>query len=192
MTTIATITITPLILPLKQPYHWAQGIRETFAVNLIEVTSSDGSKGYGECTVAPDQVATVQILNVLKRHFIGVDPFELMPIKEKILRNDYMALGANIMRAANQMLSGFDIAVLDLQGKLVGRPVNQLLGGAHHDSIGYFYFLQGDTAESLARHAATGYAVGERVFYLKVGREEKQDLEIITRAHQRYLDQKPG
>lgn len=179
MTTIKEITIKPIVLPLKQPYHWSQGVRETFAVNLIEILTTDGTIGYGECTVAPDQVASARILSVLKRHFIGTDPFEFLPIKARILRDDYMALGANYMRAANQMLAGFDFAIYDVQGKLTGRPVHNLLGGAHREKVGYFYFLQGDTPEALAQDAAHGAANGERVFYLKMGRTEKRDLEIV-------------
>jgi len=186
--TIASIAVRPLVLPLRQPYHWTQGIRETFAVNLIEVTASDGTIGFGEATVAPDQAASVKILDVLKRHFIGADPFDLVPIKEKILRSDYMALGANTMRAANQMLAGFDFAIHDLQGKVLGLPVHKIFGGAHRDKVGYFYFLQGDTAEELARDAANGYSNGERVFYLKVGREEKRDLEIVSAVRQEIGD----
>lgn len=178
-TPITDITITPIILPLKQPYHWSQGVRETFAVNLIEVTTIDGLKGYGECTVAPDQQATARILDVLKRHFIGADPFEMVPIKARVLRDDYLALGANYMRNANQMMAGFDFAMFDLQGKITNRPVHHLLGGAQRETVGYFYFLQGDTPNELARDAARGVAAGERVFYLKVGRTEEQDLEIV-------------
>lgn len=177
--TITEVKITPLVLPLKQPYHWSQGVRRDFAVNLIEVTASDGTKGYGECTVAPDQAATAQILETLRRHFVGADPFDLIPIKAKILQNDYVAFGANVIRAAHQLLAGFDFAVYDLQGKLLGLPVHKLLGGAHREEVGYFYFLQGDGPEDLARDAAAGFAAGERVFYLKVGRTEQEDIEIV-------------
>jgi hypothetical protein len=45
----------------------------------------------------------------------------------------------------------------------------RLLGGAHRKAVGYSYFLQGETAKELAHDAATGYANGKRVFYLKVG-----------------------
>ena len=176
---ITDITITPLILPLKQPYHWSQGVRETFAVNLIRITADDGTVGIGECTVAPDQVATARILEVLKGQFIGTSPYDYVPIKARILQNQYVAFGANIMRAANQMLAGLDMAVLDLQGRMTGRSVHQLFGGAHREKVGYFYFLQGDTTEDLARDAARGFAAGERVFYLKVGREEATDLAIV-------------
>ena len=72
------------------------------------------------------------------------------------------------------------MAILDLQGKLYNRPVHQLLGGAHRDKVGYFYFLQGNTNEEIVRHAAEGVAANERIFYLKFGRGEEADLEIVS------------
>ncbi|MEM8813037.1 MAG: mandelate racemase/muconate lactonizing enzyme family protein [Pseudomonadota bacterium] len=179
-TRIVSLSVTPLVLPLRQPYHWSQGVRETFAVNLISVTASDGTIGYGECTVAPDQHASARILEHLKRHFIGADPFDLAPLKARTLQQDYLAHGANTFRAVNQMLSGFDMAILDLQGRLTGQPVHKLLGGGHREKVGYFFFLQGDDTEQLAKHAAAGREAGERIFYLKVGRSEAVDLEAVA------------
>lgn len=186
MVKITDVRIKPLVLPLKQPYHWSYGIRETFAVNLIEIEADDGTVGIGECTVAPDQTGTAAILKRLGGHLVGHDPHDVAPLIDRIFRQEYLGYGANIMRAANQMFSGIDMAMWDLQGKLAGLPVHRLLGGAHRKAVGYFYFLQGETAEELARDAAKGAAQGERVFYLKVGRGEKLDLEI-TEAVRREI-----
>jgi muconate cycloisomerase len=176
---ITAIRIRPLTLPLAQPYHWTQGVRRSFQVNLIELELADGTIGIGECTVAPDQYASVLILQKLAQTLIGNSVFDAAPIRERILRENYMAYGANTQRACNQMLSGLDFALWDAMGKLAGRPVHDLLGGAHRRAVGYFYFLQGDTPQELAQHAAKGAAAGERVFYLKVGRAEQADLDIV-------------
>ncbi|MEP7456650.1 mandelate racemase/muconate lactonizing enzyme family protein [Phyllobacterium sp. SB3] len=180
MVKISKVHIRPLVLPLKQPYHWSYGIRETFAVNLIEIEADNGVVGIGECTVAPDQGGTAAILRRLAGHLVGHSPYDVAPLISRIFQQEYLGHGANIMRAANQIFSGIDMAMWDLQGKLAGLPVHQLLGGAHRKAVGYFYFLQGETAEELAEHAAAGYAADERIFYLKVGRGEKLDLEITA------------
>jgi muconate cycloisomerase len=179
MTKIADIRIRPLLLPLKQPYHWAYGVRENFAVNLIEVETTDGAVGVGECTVAPDQAALALILERLKKPFRGQSPYDVTALIAKTFNQEYLAYGANVMRAANQLFAGIDMAMWDLQGRLAGVPVCQLFGGAHRDKVGYFYFLQGDTAAELAKDAAAASSAGERVFYLKVGRGEAIDLEIV-------------
>lgn len=177
---IARFTARPITLPLRQPYHWTQGIRESFQVNLIEIELEDGTRGIGECTVAPDQQASLAALRRLGQDLVGASVFDAAPIRDRILRDRYMALGANTLRAANQMLAGLDFALWDAMGKLAGRPVTELLGGAYRRKVGYFYFLQGDTPKELAKDAARGAAAGERVFYLKVGRpDETADLEIV-------------
>ena len=176
--TISDIKVTPLALPLKKPYIWSQGAIENFAVNLIEVTASDGTTGYGECAVGPDQVGTMHILNRLKQGFVGESPFDWVPLKERLLTECYITQGAWTLRAYNQMMAGFDFAILDLIGKLDNRPVHQILGGAHRDKVGYFFFLQGSTVEEIARHAAEGVEAGERIFYVKVGRGEAMDIDM--------------
>lgn len=188
MVKITEVRVRPLILPLKQPYHWSYGIRESFAVNLIEIETDDGTVGIGECTVAPDQTGSAAILRRLAGHLVGHSPYDVAPLIARIFHQEYLGHGANVMRAANQMFSGIDMAMWDLQGKLAGLPVHRLLGGAHRKSVGYFYFLQGETADELARDAAVGYASGERVFYLKVGRGEKTDLEITAAVRREIGD----
>ncbi|OCC00703.1 muconate cycloisomerase [Labrys sp. WJW] len=188
MVKISQVRVRPLVLPLKQPYHWSYGIRENFAVNLVEIEADNGMVGIGECTVAPDQAGTAAILRRLTRHLVGQSPYDVAPLIARIFHQEYLGHGANIMRAANQMFSGVDMAMWDLQGKLAGLPVHRLLGGAHRPAIGYFYFLQGETAEELARDAAAGRERGERVFYLKVGRGEKLDLEITAAVRREIGD----
>jgi len=177
--TISDIKVTPLALPLKKPYVWSRGVLEHFTVNLIEVIASDGTVGIGECSVGPDQTGTLHILNRLKQGFIGESPHDWVPLKARIFADTYVAEGTWTMRAGNQMMAGFDFAILDLIGKLDSRPIHRLLGGAHRDQVGYFFFLQGNTVDEVARHAAEGVASGERIFYLKVGRGEALDIDMV-------------
>lgn len=176
---ITDVRVTSLRLPLKKPYHWSQGIREDFVVNLLELESDAGLVGIGECTVAPEPTATARILRHVARHVVGLSPWNWAPVYQRILKQDFLAFGANNMRFAHQLVSGIDMAMLDLAGKAAGEPVFNLLGGAHRDSVGYFYFLQGDTPDELAADAAAGAAAGEPIIYLKVGRTEAEDLAIV-------------
>ncbi|MEM8577336.1 MAG: mandelate racemase/muconate lactonizing enzyme family protein [Pseudomonadota bacterium] len=180
MTKITDIRVRPLRLHLRAPYHWTQGIRTDFAVNLIELELDDGTVGIGETTVAPDQQASAALLRTLSQTLISEDVHDAAVLRERILKERYQALGSSAIRACNQMLAGLDFAMWDAMGKAAGRPIHALLGGAFRRKVGYFFFLQGDTPEDLARHAAEGAAAGERVFYLKVGRPDMaRDLEIV-------------
>jgi glucarate dehydratase len=49
-----------------------------------------------------------------------------------------MVTGSN---TADRVLSAFEVACLDIQGKVVGRPVSDLLGGAVRDRVDYSAYL---------------------------------------------------
>ena len=188
MATITDIRVRPLVLPLRCPYHWSQGVRRHFEVNLVEAVCDDGTVGVGECTVAPDQEAMARITGRLGRHFAGGSPHDVDALAARALQAEYLARGANTARAANQVLAGIDMALWDLQGKLAGLPVHRLLGGAHRSHVGYFHFLQGDSVGELASDAAEAAAEGERVFYLKVGRGDAEDLAVVDAVRREIGD----
>ena len=43
------------------------------------------------------------------------------------------------------------MALWDLQGKVLNRPVYELLGGAQREYVEYFGFIQGSEPEALAK-----------------------------------------
>lgn len=87
-----------------------------------------------------------------------------------------LVFGANMPRYFNQMVSGLEMAALDLQGKHLGCPVWDLLGGAVRQHVGYFYFLQGETTDELVADAKAAVAVQAPVIYLKVGLGLERDF----------------
>ncbi len=184
MDIIKAVRITPLLMPLKQSYVWAQGVNEHFVVNLVEIEAEGGAIGIGECTTAPNASALKSVLERIGRHFVGRSVFEVNALRTKAFRAEYQAFGANNLRFGNQLLSGLDMACWDLMGKLTGRPAYELFGGAHRDAVGYFYFLQGATIEEIVADAAHAKSIGEPVIYLKIGLGETYDLEVTKRVRE--------
>jgi len=176
---IKEIRITPMRMPLKVPYIWSQGIEEAFTVNLIEIETDDGAIGYGETTTAPDADAQKIVLEKLARSFIGRSVFDYATCESEAFRANFLTFGGNMPRYANQMFCGLEMAALDLQGKILGRPVWDLLGGSRHSEVGYFYFLQGRTVDDLANDAKSAIATGQPIIYLKVGVGEEHDLAAV-------------
>jgi len=173
---ITDIRITPMALPLRTPYVWSQGTEAMFCVNLIELVGEDGSIGIGETTTAPDAGAQAMILRKLGQHFIGRSVFDAARIMAEAYRGNFLVFGGNMPRYANQLMCGFDMAALDLQGQATGRPVWDLLGGAVRDHVGYFYFLQGQSIDALVADAASAVAAGHPIIYLKVGIDPDRDV----------------
>jgi len=77
MTTIATVEVTPLRLPLRRPYIWSQGVEQAFAVNLIRITDSEGRQGIGETPAMPDAEAQKRVLDKIGGDLIGQVPFDI-------------------------------------------------------------------------------------------------------------------
>lgn len=176
---IASVTVTPLRLPLKTPYVWSRGTEHAFDVNLIEITDENGTTGIGETTTAPDAMAQKIVLDKIAAGFIGQSVFDIARLLREAYRAHFLAFGGNMPRYFNQLAFGLETAALDLQGKTLNRPVWDLLGGAVRADVGYFYFLQGETAQALADDAARAVAKGHPVLYLKVGVTEARDMAAI-------------
>lgn len=177
---IKSLCVTPMRLPLKEPYVWSQGVEEAFTVNLVALEAADGTVGYGETTTAPDAAAQQIVLERLGRHFVGQLVFDFESVRAATFKAKFLAFGGNMPRLANQLFNALEMAALDLQGKLLGRPTWDLLGGAVRQDVGYFYFLQGETAEALAADAAAAVSAGHPIIYLKVGVGEARDLAAVA------------
>jgi muconate cycloisomerase len=171
---ISAVYTRPLALAFRQPYHWA-GRVDLGAVNvLVEVHTDDGLIGYGECIASRPAETTLAALQGVTPLLIGRSPFDIA----RLLYEARFLGGFNYTpRFANLTLAGIEMALWDVAGKAVGRPLYQLLGGAFQDEVDYFGFVQGDTAQELGDHAACLAAQEYSVIYLKVGRGERADVE---------------
>ena len=178
--TIGAIRTTRLHHRLKQPYVWAQGVNEQVSTILIEVEDDSGCIGIGEGVCVPDPEAVERIVRKLASSFVGRDPFPIEALCATAYHSFFEAWGASLPRFGNQVLAGLEMALWDLAGKITGRPVHDLLGGARHASVQYFYFLQGESADELAADAARAVEQDAPLVYLKVGRGEAIDLEIVA------------
>jgi L-alanine-DL-glutamate epimerase-like enolase superfamily enzyme len=176
---IAAFRVTSLRLALKSPYVWSQGVEEAFHVNLIEMEAEDGTKGWGETTTAPDAAAQAAVLRKIGRRLVGTSVFDIARSWAEAYRALFLTFGGNMPRYANQLQSGIEMAALDLQGRLLGRPVWDLLGGQRRDHVGYFYFLQGESPQEVAADARRAAEAGEPVIYLKVGIGAEHDREAV-------------
>lgn len=179
---ITNIRTTPLFCRFKQPYYWAQGVNEGATVILIEVETDEGVTGIGETVVGPSAEAVIALLKTAAPGFIGQPIFDIARLIAGAYHLNFALRGAgSAPRFAAQVFSGVELALWDALGKALNQPVHRLVGGAVHESVGYFGFVQGETADELAAHARDLAAQGFSVLYLKVGRSN--DLDVAnTRA----------
>ena len=100
---------------------------------LVKVLTDD-PKLYGLGDASPmayDSEVISMIKRWVPRYLEGKDPMD----SEVIWTALYHDVNARGGRIASTALSGIDIALWDLKGKILGQPVYRLLGGAHTKSI---------------------------------------------------------
>ncbi|MDR5780945.1 L-rhamnonate dehydratase [Caballeronia sp. LZ065] len=98
---------------------------------VVEIECDDGTIGIGNCALAP-RIAKQIIDEYLAPIAIGEDPFDNEYIWQKMYRRTLAWGRKGIGMAA---ISAMDIAIWDIMGKAVGKPVFKLLGGRTKEKI---------------------------------------------------------
>jgi glucarate dehydratase len=146
---ISRIVITPVAFA-DPPLLNAVGVHQPFALRaIVEVVTDSGLTGLGE--TYGDAVHLVRLHRVAEA-LVGVEVFDTNELASRIARvigtddqvgghgTSGLVTGSS---AADRVLPPFEVAVLDLQGKLLGRPVSDLLGGRVRERVpfsGYLFY----------------------------------------------------
>jgi muconate cycloisomerase len=170
---IEKISLTPLFMNFKEPYHWYGRIDYGATVILISVLTDQGLIGYGESTSSFPAEGSLGLLSNILQPLIGRSVFD---IDRHVRRSRHLGLINDTVRMPNLLLTGLEMALWDAVGKAAGQPLYKLWGGAVRDYVDYFGFVQGDTSEELAASAIKLTKSGFKVIYMKVGRGEVSDL----------------
>ena len=116
---------------------------------FVKLVTDAGIEGLGECYAASFGAKVFEPFarDVFEKHLLGADPFEI----EKVWRNVY-GRGYSQRPDISLMgiLSGFEMAMWDIVGKAVGKPVYSLLGGKVHERLRTYTYLYPDAADAYA------------------------------------------
>ena len=101
---------------------------------FVQIDTDEGITGWGEATNYPGggSFLTAHAILLLKEVLIGADPANIEPLWHTMYRR-YTYLGARGLPTA--AISGIDIALWDIKGKALGKPIYDLLGGKFRDTI---------------------------------------------------------
>ncbi len=114
----------------------------------------------------------------LKPLLLGEDPLDMEGIRERVTgKLERIGLQWGGIGIANQILSGLDIALWDLRGKVEGRPVFALLGQSTRRVPVYCSGLGPDRVVESARRLLDR---GVDAFKLKIGMDRAQDLQNLS------------
>jgi len=137
----------------------------TLDVLVVRVHTDAGITGVGEvtsqsyvCKACFDAPRSAARRHGLTSILLGEDPLDPKRLWEKMYyeTNRYGRRGAAI-----HAISGADIALWDIKGQAEGKPVHELLGGAHRSSVrAYASVLFGDTPADTAALAREFVGLG--------------------------------
>jgi L-alanine-DL-glutamate epimerase-like enolase superfamily enzyme len=124
---------------------------ETFAnefVGFVRVTADTGDQGWGQLSTYNADITAEIFHRQVARHALGTDAINFGPTLERINEKEHKFPGSYLRRAT----TGLDTALLDLRGKLEGKPVVSLLGGKPKKIRAYASSMKRDiTPEDEAR-----------------------------------------
>jgi glucarate dehydratase len=161
--TIRQVRITPIAFR-DGPLLNASGIHEPWALrSIIEIETSDERVGIAE-TYGDEPM--LKALEQAKGLLLGLSPFDLNLMEERVRaaikpgqKTDgavqfELAPGSHTAKNADKVISAMEVAMMDLQGQLLGMPICDLLGGAVRQEVPYSAYL----FYKFAEHAGKPYA----------------------------------
>jgi D-galactarolactone cycloisomerase len=142
---------------------WASEIQPDDCVHtLLAVFTDEGVTGWGSAFTSDALVRSALLL--LTPLCLGENPLEPERVSEKLHAHTFwMGRGGSVTHA----ISGIDIAMWDILGKVTGQPVGRLLGGRYRNRVLPYASLLMREPGALAEQLAAVRAQGFRAF--KIG-----------------------
>ncbi|GAA2851635.1 glucarate dehydratase [Actinoplanes cyaneus] len=141
------MTVTPVAFP-DPPLLNSAGVHQPWALRaIVQVRSADGAVGLGETYGdAPHLSLLTRAAAALK----NVDIFDLSGLVRTVARaigavdvpdRHGLTGGSTTAKTLAKVVAPFEVALLDLQGQAIGRPVHDLLGGKVRDRVPFSAYL---------------------------------------------------
>jgi len=181
-------------IPVRQP-------GDILAINdsaqdgiIIKVYTDEGIVGYGEVDSAPWVVKAIiespvshRICQGLANSVVGQDPFNVDSIWEKMYQSSmfYGRRGAVV-----QAMSGIDIAIWDIIGKALGKPLHKVFGATYRNKVrAYASILMPYTTEEAHDEALKWKEAGYTALKMGWGGFEgsNKDIKRLTEAARRAI-----
>ena len=169
---------------LKEELGYSQQYYQKRTAHLVEIRTDEGLVGWGEC-FGPGNIAIANkciIEKVIQPMILEFDPLNREVIWQKVynLLRDHGQKGMPI-----QALSGIDIALWDIAGKITNMSISRLIGGRFRESIpvyGYGMMLRREDVDSLAdsfyEESQASKSMGFVATKMKVGLGPEKDIRL--------------
>lgn len=175
---ITSVQAVPLGVPLEEPLRWGAMVVGVKGGIVVRVTTDAGYVGYGEAGFSAEYFSTVgPIINdQLAPMLVGQDPSDIASLWQQMLDATHMWGRRGIETYA---ISGIDIALWDLLGKVSNQPVYRLLGAAKSRVRAYFAPALKSTP-TVVEECLAAVADGYTAMKLRATADLKPTVEMVT------------
>lgn len=126
----------------------------------VKVETDEGITGIGELHPASGTGGTpflpIAGVQYCAEYLVGKDPQPIERHWQHMFRRCLFRGGADVMAA----IGAIDMALWDIKGKVLGKPIYDLLGGPTREKVRLYTHLNGRTPQELAEQAAAFVAEG--------------------------------
>lgn len=191
-TRIASVDTIALHSTLEEPFGYAQCWVEERTALLVRVEAEDGTVGWGECW-GPTAGSRETVEEFLAPIVVGRDPMAVERIHDDLRHRARAAYQSVVPFPA---ISGVDIALWDLRGKLRDESVASMLGGRRRDAArayatGHYFKYNASLSEQYDRIAAESRENADRFGAVKakvglslLGYGPDEDVELVGRIRE--------
>jgi galactonate dehydratase len=144
---------------------------------FLRLDTDEGLYGIGQASSGPNSAAVAAAAAQLTPLLVGEDPSRIEYLWYKLYAS-FNSLGS--LGFASALISGVDIALWDLRGKALGRPIYDLLGGRFRDRLVLYsngWFGGCVTPEDFARAARRTVDDGHTALKLDPFKHHRPDFQ---------------
>ncbi len=158
-------------------YGTSGGQASGFDSVVVSIETDEGVTGWGEMAplgsfYSPAFSSGARAgISDLAPQLIGLDPTQPRAIRYQL---DAMMNGQAYVKSA------VDMACWDVTGKAAGRPLFELLGGRHGDSVALYRAIPSASPAEVLQRAKDHLAAGYRRLQLKVGTDPNLDSAVVS------------
>jgi len=171
-TRIRDVRVYNLEAKLREPFAWPDGYALSRTATILRIETDQGIVGWGHGWGA------VKDLEVVKQIILNQSPFDTWRLSQQLAAK----------WVTTDVRGAIDIALWDIQGRVLGMPIHQLLGGALRDRVfayacaGYYGYPR-DSLDWLKDNTSRIAREGFRYFKMKAGIKdfdyEKKRMDIV-------------
>lgn len=183
MAKIRSIRAVPVRVPLRTPLITALGTIDASHYTILILTTDDGDTGLGEVSLiwhGNGARLSRDVVDVLEPVVRGLDVFD---------RTATMAAAADAFQFGKHtltVLAAFDMALLDVQGKILGRSVIDLLGGAARERVPLSMSLSIAPLDDTIAEARAYVGEGFRTVKVKGARDVARTTEVVAALRREF------